>query len=564
MAELLRLDSLLSLGRPPGWPVAWRDGQWLSFADFSGRAAAWQQAFAASPGRDWALYLHDSFDFAAALFGAWHAGKRVYLPADVLPATVARLAGQVDGFAGDLPHTQQPLRPLAPSRPTRWSSLDRQAQALVVYTSGSSGEPVAIPKRLGQLFDEVETLAACWEGELDGAPVLATVSHQHIYGLLFRLLWPLAAGRPFDAGRLAFPEDIVAALAARGPAVLVASPAHLKRLPRTLPWQTARPGLRALFSSGGPLSDEALADCRELLGQAPVEVYGSSETGGVAWRRRDQPAAALWRALPRVELSCEDGALRVHSPYQGGGDGFLTADRVRLGADGFELLGRADRIVKIEEKRVSLGALERLLLDSGLVEEARVVALPGPRLTLGVVAVPSAAGWRCYDESGKRGLNGRLRAALAGAVEPSALPRRWRYGWALPLDSQGKTKESDLIARFDPRRPSARLQARSEESALLDIDVAATSPFFDGHFPATPILPGVTQLEWAVLFGRELFELPADFLRLEAVKFQQVIPPGTLLQLELGWQAARTTLSFRFSSAAGQHASGRIVFGGPA
>lgn len=561
MVEALPLHLLLARGRAAEWPVAWRRDRTLDFAAFRCLAGRWRAAFAAAPGRDWALYLQDAFEFAAALFGAWHAGKRVYLPADALPATLVRLAERVAGFAGDLPPERRPLAASDEAEPSAWEALDPAAPALVVYTSGSSGEPVAIEKRLGQLFDEAATLAACWDAELGDTRVLATVSHQHIYGLLFRLLWPLASGRAFDAGRLAFPEDIAAALAARGPAVLVASPAHLKRLPLNLPWPEARAGLRALFSSGGPLPDEALADCRSLLGQAPIEVYGSSETGGIAWRRRERDDAARWRALPGVELVAEADALRVRSPYQGGEDGFLTADRVRFHADGFELLGRADHIVKIEEKRVSLSAMERLLIASGLVAEARVLALPGARLTLGVVAVPSEAGWRLHDQAGKRALNAALRAALSAAVEAGVLPRRWRYGWALPCDAQGKTKESDLIARFDPRRPTARLVSRTDDAATLEIEVAAASPFFDGHFPGSPILPGVTQLEWSVLFGRELFALPADFLRMEAVKFQQVIPPGTALRLELGWNAARGALSFRFTSAAGNHASGRLLFG---
>ena len=59
------------------------------------------------------------------------------------------------------------------------------------------------------------------------------------------------------------------------PAGLIASPAHLKRLPDMLDWTQVRGNLRTLFSSGGPLPLEALQACRALLGQAPVEVYGN-------------------------------------------------------------------------------------------------------------------------------------------------------------------------------------------------------------------------------------------------------------------------------------------------
>src|SRR5262249_8163800 len=132
----------------------------------------------------------------------------------------------------------------------------------------------------------VEPMAGLQDPAADvETPVIwATVTHQHIYGLLFRVLWPLAAGRPFAAGRLVFNEEIAHRVA--GPAVLVASPAHLRRLPETVDWSPVRAGLRAVFSSGGPLPPEAADATLALLGVAPVEVYGSSETGGVAWRQR--------------------------------------------------------------------------------------------------------------------------------------------------------------------------------------------------------------------------------------------------------------------------------------
>jgi 3-hydroxymyristoyl/3-hydroxydecanoyl-(acyl carrier protein) dehydratase len=84
---------------------------------------------------------------------------------------------------------------------------------------------------------------------------------------------------------------------------------------------------------------------------------------------------------------------------------------------------------------------------------------------------------------------------------------------------------------------------------------------FDGHFPGAPILPGVAQLDWAITWGREVFPaMPRRFARVDALKFQQVIPPGTPIELALDWSAGRATLGFRYTSAAGAHASGKVVF----
>ncbi len=559
MPEFIALSALLAQGRASAHPVALRGGASVPFADFAGQAAAWRAAFAAHAGRRFALYFEDSLDFACAAFGAWHAGKCVYLPADVLPATLARLRTEVDGFAGDV-HGEALVQPQAGATAPRWQALDATRTDLVVFTSGSTGTPVAIPKRLAQLFDEVASLQQGFGERFDGACVQASVSHQHIYGLLFHVLLPLACGQPFAAQRLAFPEDMAAGLA-RGPCVLIASPAHLKRLPEQLPWAPVRAQLRAVFSSGGPLPDDALPGILAALGQAPIEIYGSSESGGVAWRQRQQADALVWQPLPNVQVRVQDDALQVRSPHWEPDDWQTMADRVRVSGGRFELLGRADRIVKVEEKRVSLNALEQALLATGLVAEVRVLLQEHGRTQLLVAAVPTEAGWALLDGAGKRALSDRLRAALAAQVDATSLPRRWRYLWALPANAQGKTTEAALLAWFDPRRPAARLLERSATDASLRLQVAADSPYFDGHFPGSPILPGVAQLDWVMLFGRELFTLPSVVLRLEALKFQQVIPPGSEVTMTLAFDAAQGRLGFRLASAAGQHASGRFVLG---
>ncbi|MFP2910923.1 AMP-binding protein, partial [Pyxidicoccus sp. 3LFB2] len=520
-------------------------------------------AFERQPGRRQALFFEDSFEFCAALLGAWHTERCVYLPADARPATLERLRGEVDGFVGNVPSEYAPLSP-EEGAGGGWQPLSLEARALVLYTSGSSGEPTAIPKQLAQLTREVSTLAGLFDARLGAERVLATVSHQHIYGLLFRVLWPLSAGRPFLARSLVYPEDIQAALA-EGPATLVSSPAHLKRLPDALDWAGVREHVRAVFTSGGPLPTEGLHACRALLGQAPIEVYGSSETGGVAWRQRTRDDAVAWKVMPGVEVRTGDDALEVRSPHAGLPDGawLRTEDRVQLLPEGFELLGRKDRLLKLEEKRVSLSAMERTLLADRLLREVRVLPLPeGHRLTLAVVAVPGDAGWKLHSEAGKRALNQALRERLSREFEASVLPRRFRYVEAMPVNSQGKVTDAGLAALFDSRRPTPQVLERTAERAVLQLDVSEGSPYFKGHFPGMPILPGVAQLEWVIQLGRELFALPPDFLRMEAVKFQKVIVPGTRLTLELTWTEAKGSLHFLFTSDGGTHASGRIVFGG--
>ena len=592
----------------PATPVAWRAGEPLAAADFARQVAAWRDLLAARPGTRWALFAEDSFEFAAALFGAWHAGKTVIVPGDMQDDTVARLRAASDGFLGALPGALARPAPASAGEPA-FAPLDRDTTQLVVYTSGTNGEPLAIPKRLAQLDAEVHALelrfgTLCDTGlapanlapetaaagaavpglprDADaGAPpvVWATVTHQHIYGLLFRVLWPLASGRPFAAERLAFNEEIAQRIA--GPAVLVTSPAHLRRLPEAVDWSAARANLRAVFSSGGPLPPEAAGSALALLGAAPVEVYGSSETGGVAWRQRARHGDT-WQPLPGIEVRVDDGVLSVRSPHLPEPAWWCTSDLASPagdGMDGFELHGRADRIVKIEEKRVSLTAIEQRLAGSGDVAEARVLMLAGepPVVDVAGIVVPHAvrpavvavlteAGRAKLQSQGKPALVAELRALLVAAVDRVALPRRWRFVDALPVNAQGKSTEALLGALFAPPvearplRPVPRWRLVEAAHAQASLALSPGLAVFDGHFPGAPILAGVAQVHWAIGFARERFAMPARFLRLDALKFSQPALPGMHLDLELHWNAAAATLQFEYRSTAGRHSSGRIVF----
>ncbi|MBY0468039.1 MAG: AMP-binding protein [Burkholderiaceae bacterium] len=555
MTPAQRLAALLTL--PPAGVVGWRRHEPVSGAEFLDQAGRWQAAFTAHPGQRFALHFEDSLNFAAALFGLWQAGKQAWLPGDLTQRSRQALRSRVDGFAGDgqrledLPDIHAAASPALTAEP-----LNPEALQLVVFTSGSTGEPQALPKRLCQLFDEVTALEQAFGATSPGAVVLASVSHQHVYGLLFRVLWPLATGRPVQAQSLVVLEDLTELTPPGARAILIASPAHLSRMPLGV-----QGGVDQIFCSGAPLPDTALPDCLGVFGRVPIEVYGSSETGGVAWRQRNPGALAHWQALPGVEWRIEGEGLWLRSLHLDAAAWTPCADRAVAVDGGFELRGRADRIVKIAEKRVSLAAVEAALRASPLIADLRLLPLTEPREQLGVVAVPSDAGWALHDEQGKRVLAEALRACLADVIERVALPRRFRFLPELPVNAQGKSTQARLLAEFDPRRPALRAVETTEAGQDLTLFVDPALPQFDGHFPGHPILAGVVQLEWVELLGRERFGITGEFAGLEAIKFQRAITPSQRVTLSLAW--APGTLTFRYHSTRGQHANGRLLFTTP-
>ncbi|MFJ4606672.1 AMP-binding protein [Pseudomonas atacamensis] len=506
-----------------------------------------------------AVHLEDAADLAIALLGAWRAGVSVLLPADLQAQTRQRWSQEVDLWLTDQPgdaHLDDFTQPELPG-----AQLDLDQCRLSLCTSGSSGEPKRIDKTLRQLANEVEALEQLWGADLGEACIIGSVATQHIYGLLFRVLWPLCAGRPFVRRQLAFSEDLQRASREYPAFAWVASPALLKRMGDNLDW-TALSAVRRVFSSGGALPPEAAQSLHQRLQQWPTEILGSSETGGIAWRQGE----SLWQPFAGVELSQDsDGALLIASPYLPAGHVEHSADAARIAADGrFELLGRLDRIVKLEEKRISLPMLEQALVAHDWVAEARLGVVQENRASLGALLVLSESGLFALREHGRRDLTETLRKHLSQHCEALALPRRWRLLRQMPLNSQGKLAQADvevLLLAARPKVPEVLEQSTSDGEWSLQLSVPPDLAYFSGHFPKAPVLPGVVQVEWALNLGRQLLKLDGGFAGMEVLKFQQLVRPGDEIQLHLRFDAERGKLYFAYRNDTATCSSGRILLG---
>jgi acyl-CoA synthetase (AMP-forming)/AMP-acid ligase II len=570
MAEEPDMLSVAVMPRPLSQIIAWRRQQSVSYGEFLDRTRAWQRLLTRISGQTFALFFSDAAEFAAALYGAWQAKKTIYLPGDRLPRTCYALRRHVDGYLGEfapewkprMPSVEDGLGPAGGLKP-----LEPSFAGLVIYTSGSTGVAQAIPKKLSQMSAEIATLEAQFGDVIDDSDIVATVSHQHIYGLLFNVLWPLSVGRAFAARNFGSFAGLAKTLAQRD-SVLVSTPAHLQRLPETPAWELASKRLRAVFSSGGPLPADVARETRQLLGHVPIEVYGSSETGGIAWRQQQTAHNEQWTPLPNIKwrIDADEGVLEIHSAHLPDAEWFRTADRAKpAGCDHFVLKGRVDRIAKIEGKRISLGAIEERLTASPLAADARALVVEGRRQRIAAVIVPSASGRHKLAQFGKLAVNRMLRDLLSEAIEPVGLPRLWRYVDVLPINAHGKTTQAALIALFGDRvsRHTQPIECRvhhGNQHAVFDLVAPSDLLYFDGHFGDMPILAGVVQIEWVIAFGRRCFDLPPLFCAIHALKFQRVISPELPITLELVHDPFKSCLSFKISSQLGAHARGRIIF----
>ena len=113
-----------------------------------------------------------------------------------------------------------------------------------------------------------------------------------------------------------------------------------------------------------------------------------------------------------------------------------------------------------------------------------------------------------------------------------------------------------LIDTIEELEPGVRAVGRK--------NVTFNEPYFAGHFPDMPILPGVTQVDWAVRFARQYLKLDGGFSSLENVKFLALIFPDTRLQLALKWDAQTRRLDFSYANSRRKFSTGRVVFGAAA
>ena len=404
----------------------------------------------------WALTCQDTEHFITGLLALVATGKTICLPANCQPGTLGSISehsrilltdGSGMGFRGkqlsfnDITSTDSDACGIQPRC---------QKASLVFYTSGSSGEPKAIVKRLHQLEAEINAQEQLWGQQLQNACFMACVAHQHIYGVLFRILWPLLAGRSVDCKQYDYPEQLLAQIRQHSRVALIASPAQLERLPEELNWVDGREHLAAVFSSGAPLPAKAATKTQQLLNQLPIEVLGSTETGGVAWRQQHAEKINGWKPIPGVTISLDGKQLQVFSPWLDDPDaGFVMGDTAELLENNcFLLKGRADLIVKIEGKRLSLNEMSSHLENSILVDQAKVVVLEGQRNQIGAVIVLTTEGTSLLNNSGRLTLSRKLRQGLALYFDNVTLPRKWRYLNTMPVNAQGKLVQSELVQLF--------------------------------------------------------------------------------------------------------------------
>jgi acyl-coenzyme A synthetase/AMP-(fatty) acid ligase len=512
---------------------------------------------------------HDRYHLTVTLLAAWQRGIVVALPPNAREQTLAELAQRCARTVHDGSGPGDDMRSWLASRDApllqRLDPIARERCLATVYTSGSSGAPNACRKSAQQLFGEADTLQRTFDLGRDSC-VLATVPAHHIYGFLFSIALPLAAGARFVRETPLHTPVIEEYARWHNANVLVSVPAHLHALAESP--LTSLAAIGCVFSSGAPLPDSTAHELHRRFGVSVREVLGSSETGGFAWRSAEQRNAPF-RPFDGVRISVgDDEQLLLASPLLDSAitQPLLCPDRIALHLDGsFRHLGRIDGVVKVGGTRIALPELE-----------ARVRSFPGVH-EVAALAVDAAHSrgqelWLVIATETGRELPD-LRNQLLRYYEPVVLPRRVRFVDALTREATGKLPRARLLSLFathtcEPRHSvhvEERVAFRTDagtEGQRVTVHVPVELVHFVGHFPGNPVLPGIVQLESLVLdeIERSWPELP-PLRALSRLKWKALIHPGETLLIELVQHTPEVRIDFVIRRASEVCAQGSLEFG---
>ena len=441
---------------------SWSDKAYKTWRDFLEGTAILRRRIESASGENWLLYCEDGWFFLLALTALLQCKKEVMLTANIGPGYIEEIKGDAPFLTDQVFPENENMDntfhvPTLLSEKTENGILDEipaissEESYVVFYTSGTTGKPKPVRQRLKEFEIDNHFILLKWGEEFYRRKLCTTVSQHHIYGFLFSILLPFTAGVPFRTKMIEFPEEF--GKLSDTEYMIITVPAFLKRAVEIETPLTLRLKSPYILVSGGLLMPDVAQKVNEVFGVWPLEMYGSTETSGIAWRQSCN--GVEWLPFDNAELWVNEyNCLCVRSAYIKDPAGFETSDLVKFLPNGhFILMGRLESLVKVEEKRVSLTEMESRITQSGLASGACVIPLEDKRQYLAAALVFNAEGKEKFGGLEKNEINAFWREYLLQYFENVLVPKKWRYLDALPLDAQGKKRKEDIELLFSEEDP---------------------------------------------------------------------------------------------------------------
>ncbi len=329
-----------------------------------------------------------------------------------------------------------------------------EATALLLFTSGTTGEPKGVPLSHANLLAGAQVLVEAWAWTPADRLVLALPLF-HLHGLGVGIHGTLLAGAGADLRPGFDPADVAEAMGQDGASLFFGVPTMYRRLVGA-GYGASLAGLRLAVSGSAPLPVELFEAVESASGQRPLERYGLTETVMVAANPLlgDRRPGTVGHALPGVDLRLdpETFEIQVRGPSVFGGyldrpdasaeafdrGWFRTGDIGAVDADGYlRIVGRAKELIISGGSNVHPREVEDALRSHPEVTDVAVVGEPDADWGEAVVAFVEAPG---AGPGLVSDLEGRARELLA----PAKRPKRFELVESLPRNALGKVVKADL------------------------------------------------------------------------------------------------------------------------
>jgi malonyl-CoA/methylmalonyl-CoA synthetase len=349
-----------------------------------------------------------------------------------------------------------------------------EAPAVILYTSGTTGQPKGVVHTHASLAHQADVLFKAWEWGSEDR-LLHVLPLHHVHGLINGLLGALWAGAEVGFRKSFQPEEVWELMASREATVFYAVPTLYHHLIES--WGRAEPGtqrswaagagaLRLAVSGSAALPTGLWTRWREITGQALLERYGMTEVGMAlsnpyAGERR---AGTVGQALPGMdvrivaengvdapegtpgEIWVRGGSLfkeywnRPEATRESFRDGyFLTGDVAEWDRGYVRIRGRASvDIIKSAAYKISALEVEGVLLEHAAIREAAVVGQPDPEWGEVVTAFVTLHPGQSVTIEG-------LREFCRDKLASYKIPRRLRVLENLPRNAMGKVTKPALL-----------------------------------------------------------------------------------------------------------------------
>ncbi len=331
--------------------------------------------------------------------------------------------------------------------------LEPTDPCLIVFTSGTSGEPKAVVH--GQRYLAGQRIQAeRWLAARPGELVWCTAASGWSKSArnVFVAPWLCGAAALVHDGRFD-PHERLGLVARERVNVLCMAPTEY-RLIAARASLTRLPALRGMVAAGEALNPEVLRAWEDATGTAIRDGYGQTETGQLTAMPLEEPVrpGSMGRPLPGVKLWIDDGELVADpasvptfflhylgdSPPAGP---WRTGDRVTEDADGYlHFEGRTDDLIISAGYRIGPFEVESALVAHPAVAEAAVVAFPDPERGSVVRAVVVLRA----GERPSAGLTRALQEHCRSVTAPYKYPRIVDFVDALPTTPSGKVRRAEL------------------------------------------------------------------------------------------------------------------------